>query len=294
MNEMQKEALTILKNRYSHRKFIDKPIEEEVLNEILEVGLAAASGGNLQPVSIIKIKEKERKQKVANLCNQGFIKDADTLLIFVVDYFRLKQWAHVQKAPFGREQAFRDFIIAMEDVMCMAQSIECAANLLGVGNVYIGTVNARYDEMKELLSLPELTIPVLITCLGYSDDRGMNRIKLSKDVVVHDEIYTPLTEQEVKEKIVEYKYNNWIQELNGDVLEKYIKHFRDVATEVNGEKWAEKVVDKIKEQGGINRAQYRFGWHYNPIVQRSYNEKIYEFYKKQGFKFLPSKEDEDK
>ncbi len=293
MNEMQKEALTILKNRYSHRKFIDKPIEEEVLNEILEVGLAAASGGNLQPVSIIKIQQKERKEEIASICNQGFIKDADTLLVFVADYYRLKQWTEVQKAPFGREQAFRDFIIALEDVMCMAQSIECAANLLGVGNVYIGTVNARYDEMKKFLSLPELTIPVLITCLGYSDDSGMNRIKLSKDVVVHNEVYTPLTEKEVKEKIVDYKYNNWIQELSGDVLKKYINHFYDVANEVNGEEWAKKVVEKIEEQGGINRAQYRFGWHYNPLVQRSYNEKIYNFYESQGFKFLPKRKKEE-
>lgn len=287
MDDMQKSALTVLKNRYSHRKFIDKPLEDEVLDEILDVGLAAASGGNLQPVSIIKIRDIEKKEQVASLCNQGFIKDADTLLIFIVDYYRLKQWADVQKAPFGREQAFRDFIIAMEDVMCMAQSVECAANLLGVGNVYIGTVNARYDEMKELLELPELTIPVLVSCLGYSDDKGMNRIKLSKDVVVHEEKYTPLTEQEVKEKIVDYKYDNWIQELQGEVLKKYVNHFYDVAKEVNGEEWAEKVVAKIKEQGGINRAQYRFGWHYNPLVQRSYNEKIYKFYKNQGFKFLP-------
>lgn len=287
MNEMQKTALTILKNRYSHRRFSKKPIEEEVLSEILDVGLAAASGGNLQPVSIIQVKNMETKQQIASLCNQGFIKDADTLLIFLVDYFRLKQWAIAEKAPFGREQAFRDYIIAMEDVMCMAQSIECAANLLGVGSVYIGTVNARYDEMKELLDLPELTIPVLVSCLGYSDDKGMNRIKLTKDVVVHQEKYTALTEEEVKEKIVDYKYDNWLQKLEGNVLEKYVNHFRQVATEVNGEEWAEEVVAKIKEQGGINRAQYRFGWHYDPLVQRSYNEKIYNFYKNQGFRFLP-------
>ncbi len=287
MDQIQKEALTVLKNRYSHRKFIDKPLEDEVLNEILEVGLAAASGGNLQPVSIIKVQGTEKKNQISKICNQGFIKDADTLLVFIADYYRMKQWAMVEKAPFGREQAFRDFIIAIEDVMCMAQSIECAANLLGVGNVYIGTVNAKYDEMKELLNLPKLTIPLLITCLGYSDDKGMNRVKLEKDVVIHEESYQTLSDEEVKERVVDYKYNNWIQKLEGEALDKYLKHFEEVALEVNGEEWASKVVAKIKEQGGINRAQYRFGWHYNPLVQRSYNDKIFKFYKDQGFKFLP-------
>ncbi len=286
-NDMQKQALTVLKNRYSHRKFIDKPLEDEVLDEILDVGLAAASGGNLQPVSIIKVKDIDRKTEISKLCNQGFIKDADTLLVFVIDYFRMKQWAIVEKAPFGREHAFRDFIIAIEDAMCMAQSIECAANLLGVGNVYIGTVNARYEEMKEILDLPELTVPILISCLGYADDKGMNRIKLKKEVVVHEETYKKLSDEDVKREICEYKYDNWLQKLEGEVLDKYIKHFNDVATKVNGEEWAKKVTDKIIDQGGINRAQYRFGWHYNPLVQRSYNEKIFKFYKDQGFKFLP-------
>lgn len=280
-------ALTVLKNRYSHRKFIDKPLEDEVLNEILDVGLHAAAGGNLQPISIIMIREPERKKYLREICGQGFIEAADTLLVFTVDYYRLKRWTEVQKAPFGREHAFRDFIVAIEDVMCMAQSIECAANLLGVGNVYIGTVNAHYDEIKEYLDLPELTVPILMTCLGYSDDKGMGRKKLAKEIVVHEERYRRLSDEEIKTKIVNDKYDNWLQKLEGEVLEKYLAHFEEVTTAVNGAEWAAEVVAKIKEQGGINRAQYRFGWHYNPIRLRGYNQKMFEFIRKQGFKFLP-------
>lgn len=286
ISKVQQQALQLLKNRYSHRNFIQKPIEEEVLNHILEVGLNAASGGNLQPVSVIMIRDSASKSYLAKLCKQGFIEKADTLLLYLVDYYRLQRWAEVQNAPFGREHALRDYIISIEDVMCMAQSMECAANILGVGSVYIGTVNAYYQELKEHFDLPKLTVPILMTCLGYSDDKGLGRKKLAQDIVVHQESYKMLSDDEIVEKIVNDKYDNWIQNLSGDVLDKYLAHFQEVATEVNGSEWSEEVTERIKQQQGINRAQYRFGWHYNPLRLRSYNKQIIDFLKDQGFKFL--------
>lgn len=283
----RKEALQILKNRYSCRRFLDKPIPQDVLDDILEVGLNAASGGNLQPVSIVMVRDAERKRSIRELCHQGFIEQADTLLVFLLDYYRLKRWSEVQKAPFGRQNAFLDFIIGLEDVMCVAQSIESAANLHGIGNVYIGTVNAVYDELKELLDLPELTLPVLMTCLGYPDDKGLGRKKLAREVLVHEETYRRLSDDEVRQYIVNDKYDNWLQHLEGEVLEKYKQHFYEVTAAVNGKEWAEQVVEKIEEQQGINRAQYRFGWHYNPIRHQQLNEKLFRFLKEQGFNFWP-------
>lgn len=292
MDKTRVEALNKLKKRYSCRSFSDEKIEDEVLDEILKVGLAAASGGNLQPVSIIKVRNQDKKDKIKDLCKQGFIAEADTLLIFIIDYFRLLKWSEVQAAPFGRHNSFVDFIIALEDVMCMAQSIENAATLLDIGSVYIGTVNYVYKELKELLNLPKMTIPVLMTCLGKPETtnkdahlKGHLSKKLDKQVIVHEENYHKLTNEEVTEYIVKDKYNNWRLDLGGEVLEKYKKELYDIAKEVNGEKWADKVLNRIVDQKGLNRAQFRLGHHYNPIKLRSLNKDIFQFYKNQGFNF---------
>jgi FMN reductase [NAD(P)H] len=288
----RQEAINVLKGRYSCRDFSDKEIDADVLNEILQVGVAAASGGNLQPVSVIKIRDKDKKKRIRELCKQGFIEKADTLLLFVLDYQRIKRWADVEVAPFGRQNSFVDFIIALEDVMCMAQSIECAATLLGVGSVYIGTVNYVYEELKDLLDLPELTIPVLMTCLGIpkTDDseahlQGHLSKKLGRDIIIHEEKYKQLSDEEVKEKIVSEKYDDWRLDLEGEVLDKYLKELYEVAKEINGEEWAIEVSESILKSKGINRAQFRLGHHYNPVRLRSYNSKLIEFYKKQGFNF---------
>jgi len=288
----RKQAVEILKNRYSCRQFNDVPLEVDVLNEIIEVGLNAASGGNLQPVSIVMVRDTERKQKIKELCRQGFIGDADTLFIFLLDYYRLQRWAEVEKAPFGRHNSFTDFIIAVEDVMCVAQSMECAATLLGVGTVYIGTVNYYYEQLQELLDLPAMTIPILMSCIGYPKDAGNEshlqghlRKKFGRDVIVHEEKYCQMSDDDVRDKIVAEKYQNWLQELKGDVLDKYKQELFEVAKAVNGEEYAKEVVERINEQQGINRAQFRLGHHYNPVRLRAHNKRLFEFYQSQGFNF---------
>ena len=292
INKDIEHSLNLLKNRYSCRQFSSRRIEDDVLNEILQVGIRAASGGNLQPVTVIMIRDQSKKDKIRELCWQGFIADADTLLVYLLDYHRLNSWATVQQAPFGKQYSFTDFVISMEDVMCVAQSIECAATLLGVGSVYIGTVNYVYDELKELLNLPPLTIPVVMSCLGYSKSdneeihlQGHLRRKLSQEVVVHNESYQPISDETVKEEIVASKYQNWLQKMSGEVLEKYKAELFEVAKDVNGEEYAAEVVKRIEEQQGINRAQFRLGYHYNPVRLREHNKNVLRFYKQQGFDF---------
>ncbi len=287
----RKQAIEALKNRHSSRRFLEKPIPDEVLDDILEVGLNAATGGNLQPVSIVTVRDSNRKEKITELCGQGFIETADTLLIFILDYYRLKRWSEVQKAPFGKQNSFVDFIISMEDVMCVAQSIESACNLYGIGNVYIGTVNYNYEELKDLLDLPELTIPVLMLCVGYSDDEGLGRKKLAREVVVHEETYKPISDEEVEKHIVEDKYDSWMMSLKGERLQEFQEQFYEVTKAVHDEEYARDVSESIAEQKGINRAQYRLGHHYNPVELQKLNEMIYEFYREQGFNFLSESND---
>lgn len=284
-----KEAVEILKKRYSCRSFQNKPIEKEVLNDILEVGLNAATGGNIQAVSIIKVRDQELKNKVYELLPRQFVKEADTLLFYVLDYYRMMRWAKVEKAPFGRQYSFRDFIIELEDVMCVAQSIECASTLMGIGSVYMGGVNRLYDEFKTLLDLPKLTVPVLMVCMGYPGENGKKeKKKLSKKLMVHENTYNKLSDEEVSNEIVLDKYDNFLIKLPDEVLKETKENFYKVALEVNGAFWAEKVIDKLDEQKGINKAQNAFGKHYNPLTQHSYNKKIFDFFDNQGLHMLPS------
>ncbi|MDI3478131.1 MAG: hypothetical protein PWQ59_1656 [Thermoanaerobacterium sp.] len=277
------DAIELLKNRKSCRNFSDIPLDDDVLNDILDVGLNAASGGNTQPCTIIKIRNKDKKSKLKNLLGQSFIEKCDTVLIFLIDFYKQKKWCEINMAPYGRNRSFLEFIISLEDVMCVAQSIECACTLKGIGSVYLGTPNLRYEEMKELLDLPELTIPVLAMCLGNIKGKLNARKKLNKDAVIFDEKYKKLSNDEIK-NFYDEKYQNSNTYIN-DKNSHLIDELYSIASMVNGKDFAEKVKTNIEENGYINAAQKLFGLHYNPIEMIGMNQWIWNFLKEQGFDF---------
>lgn len=57
--------LTLAKDRFSCRKFADKPVEGEKIDKIIEAGLAAPTACNNQPVKIFVIKTEEALKKAA-------------------------------------------------------------------------------------------------------------------------------------------------------------------------------------------------------------------------------------
>lgn len=66
-------VLTVIKNRFSVRKFKDQPIEPEKLEHILEAAKAAPTAKNLQPQRIFVCKSKKALAAIdaATKCRYG-------------------------------------------------------------------------------------------------------------------------------------------------------------------------------------------------------------------------------
>ena len=58
---------TLLSHR-SIRKYQNRPIEKEILDEILKAVQAAQNWVNLQHISVIVVQEQQRRKKFAELC----------------------------------------------------------------------------------------------------------------------------------------------------------------------------------------------------------------------------------
>ncbi|MHC5079243.1 MAG: nitroreductase family protein [Planctomycetota bacterium] len=169
---MENETIRLLRERSSCRNFLDKPIEPAVLRTVLEAGIQAPTGGNLQPYSIIKIEDGQTKERLADLCgNQRYVARAPTNLLFCIDMRRLERWAVLEAAPFTSRYSFRVFWIAMQDTVICAQNVCTAADALGLGSVYIGTILEAVPETRRILRLPRGVFPVVLLCLGSSSMR---------------------------------------------------------------------------------------------------------------------------
>lgn len=261
------ETMRLLLERGSCRNFSDKEIPPETLQQILDAGNRAATGGNLQPYSIIKIEDDAVRDKLAEWCGQSFIAKAPLNLLFCIDWWRNERWATLEVAPFSAKNAFRHFWISFQDTVIAAQSICTAADAMGLGSVYIGTVLEYFRELKNLFELPDGVFPVVLLCMGYPRSRITQRKKLGVDVLVHDEKYRKLGDQELLDAFGR-KYEGQKVKITDERLETV----EQVCREVHGDEFAQKCLKRIKQTGHINPIQRYFGLHYvaNKMPERNH------------------------
>ncbi len=282
------ETVKLLMERASCRNFSDKRIPKNVLNVILDAGTHAATGGNLQPYSIIKIQAKGKRQKLAKMCYQNFIAKAPVSLIFCIDWRRLQRWAEIEEAPFTATSSFRHFWISFQDTIICAQNICTAADSFGLGSVYIGTIMDLMREVREMFKLPKGVLPVVLLCLGYPKSALLVRRKIGKEVVVHDEKYRELTN-----KVLKNAYDDKYHHAKIEITDERLKAMSLVCQKVHGKSFADKCLYRIKQNGFINVAQRYFGLHYAADIMPDGNEDFINIMKEFGFdwfeKFKPKR-----
>jgi len=181
------ELLELMKERWTVRKFLDRDVPEEELDKILEAGRWAPSGGNKQPWELVIIKDREKRDKVAEIYSEamglkGRSKRYTTppILIAVCIDTRVRD-SYPDEMP-------ADFIV-YASVGSMVQNMMLMAAELGLGLSW-GTQPKRVQkELKELLDIPEhLEIPDILQ-LGYPDqERYSSSRKELDDFVHHDSV----------------------------------------------------------------------------------------------------------
>lgn len=252
------ETVRLLHERASVRQFADRRIEPEVLQAVLEAGIHAPTGA-MQPYSIIKIDSDETKRRIFELdgCGQKQIINAPVDLLFCIDMHRNERWATLRVAPFTATSSFEEWWVSFQDTIICAQSICTAADAMGLGSVYIGTVYWYFRELRELFELPRGVFPVVLLCLGYPrEGRPKPRAKLGTDVVVHDGVYRELSDDELLSAI-DRKHGG-----RTDPTEKRTEAIRRVCRRVGGTELEQKCLDEISRTGYINAVQCIYGLAY--------------------------------
>ncbi len=270
--------MNILNNRTSVRVFKDQKIEKEILDKIIDAGLHGASAGNLQPISIIKIEDKENSQWFVDHEMQSLIAKAPLNLLFCLDFHRLKKWSEHHKTPFVADKSFRHFWVGFQDVIIAAQTIETAANSYGIGSCYIGTTVDMMGEIKKRFNLPQGVMPVVLLSMGYPKTERKVAAKLSRDIVVHDEIYHEPSIEFIEEEYHK-KYGDDVLELN----EERIKYYLDTVRIVEGEDKVQEVKEYLESKKFVERPARYFVYHYQARWMASDNTGMLDVLANDGF-----------
>ena len=282
MKTYSNETMKLLHERSSIRIFEDRPIPPEVMEEVLRAGLHGATGGNLQPYAIVQIESEEKKKELMDTGEmQPLVGKAPTNLLFCVDWRRIGRWAHASNAPFIATKSFRHFWIAFQDTIIAAQNICTAADSVGLGSVYIGTVESCFMELKQIFKLPEGVFPVVLLSMGYPAQPFKIAPKLGTEIMIHKEVYRDLPiETLVQAQEEKYDHKTF------PVSIKNLASIKEVAFDLGGRKYEKELEDSIMDVGSINMAQRYFGIHYKANWSAKGNMDLIHALKAYGFPWI--------
>lgn len=163
-----------IRNRRSVRSYLDRHIEEEKLNTVLEAGRLAPSAGNRQEWRFIIVRDGEVRRKLGEAANgQNFVGNAPVVIVAcaVTD-------EHVMTC--GQLSYPIDLAIALDHISLVAVE-------QGLGTCWIGAFNEK--KVKEILGIPKEVRVVELMPIGYPAIKTVkekNRLSINK-IVKYDQ-----------------------------------------------------------------------------------------------------------
>lgn len=187
----------ILTERRTIRKYTDRDISEELLNELLNACCRASTTGNMQVYSVIETRDAEMKEKLAPChFNQPMVKEAPVVLTFCADFNRFNKWCRQRKAEPGYDN-FLSFMTAAIDAVIAAQTFCVAAEAKGLGICYLGTTTYMAEKIIDILELPAGVVPITTITVGWPGENPEQIDRLPLDAILHREKYTDYSEQDI-------------------------------------------------------------------------------------------------
>jgi nitroreductase len=166
------ETWDAITSRRNVRRFTDRPIDDEVLDRILEAGRRAPSSRNWQPWDFVVVTDRSQLQELSKVWRGGaHVADSAATIALVVDDADDRHTRETAQYDVG--QATMAMMIAAADQ--------------GVGSGHSAVEDQA--RAREVLGLPEDRRVAFLVDLGYPGDRPLKPVRRPNrrpfDEVVH-------------------------------------------------------------------------------------------------------------
>ena len=143
----------VITKRFSVRKFINKPIEKEIIDKIIKAGHIAPTGCNFQPQRILVIESEEGISKLKECTRCHF----DAPCAMLVCYNKNETW----KRPYDEKES------APVDAAIVTTHMMLAATNEGIGTCWVMHFNP--EKIKISFEIPDNFVPLALLVMGYPD-----------------------------------------------------------------------------------------------------------------------------
>jgi nitroreductase len=169
----------------SHRRFLPRPIEPDLMRLLCACALSAPSKSDLQQCDIVIVGDAAVRQGiVATIPDMPWIMDAPAFLVFVANGARLPAISRLRGKPFPNDHLDQFFNGAVDAGIVLATFLRAAA-AVGLGTCPISAIRDHPQTVSDLLHLPDRVIPVAGLCVGWPAQAGeiTPRLSLSTTVI---------------------------------------------------------------------------------------------------------------
>jgi nitroreductase len=190
--DVRSEVLDLQLAHRSVRKFAPGDVSDDQLRAMVAAAQSAPTSSNLQPWSVVAVRDPERKARLAALAaDQRFVVEAPLLLVWVADLGRARRLASRSGVSVGAADYLETTIIGFVDTALAAQNAVLAAESLGLGTVFVGAMRNHPEEVAAELGLPPHAVATFGLAVGVPDPTENAGIKprLPQDAVLHRERY---------------------------------------------------------------------------------------------------------
>ena len=158
-----------IRSRQSVRSYLDKPVQQDTLDELFEAARLAPSAGNRQEWRFVAVTDPEMRMKLARAAaGQAFVGEAACVIAACAETD-----GHAMRC--GQLSYPIDVAIAIDHMTLRAVE-------LGLGTCWIGAFSE--DEVKKLLGIPAPVRVVELLTVGYPRDaRVREKSRLEKEKI---------------------------------------------------------------------------------------------------------------
>ncbi len=187
---MDSPTIQLMHRHGSVRKYKADPVPAGLIEKIVAAAQRASTSSNLQVVSVVAVTEAARRARLAEICGQENVAQAPVVLVWCADLRRLDRVCELRGYTQVTEHV-ENFLVCALDTGIAAQNGALAAESLGLGMCYLGSLRNNSQAVIDLLKLPRLVFPIVGMMVGWPAARPTVRPRLPTPAVLYWEAYDP-------------------------------------------------------------------------------------------------------
>ena len=145
------QVMELIKGRRSVRKYADRPVPDELVEQILEAGRWAPSGLNNQPWRFVVVREPGLRSRLAGFTRYGKVIEAAPVVIPVFIH---------KPSMYNEVKDHQSLGACLQNMLLMAHG-------LGLGAVWLGEILNQAEAVRQALELGEEFELMAVVALGW-------------------------------------------------------------------------------------------------------------------------------